>query len=138
VLRLPKRGVLRRYVEVVIAFLISGVLHRLVDTALGISWDQSGAFRFFSMQPLGILIEEMAQGFWHWFSGTQASGTDGAKPGSGQPATWKRLVGFAWWGFWMGWTLPVWMYPHIIRQGESPVLIRGFPWSVAEKILGVK
>jgi hypothetical protein len=57
-LRLPSRDIARRYSEVVFAFLISGVPHRLIDTTLGVPWSESGAFRFFAMQPVGILIED--------------------------------------------------------------------------------
>ncbi|KAB5559910.1 membrane bound O-acyl transferase family-domain-containing protein [Coniochaeta sp. 2T2.1] len=130
-LGLPSRGVVRRYFEAVTAFGISGLLHVAIDHVRGISLAESGALRFFLMQPLGIAFEEIVQAVWRGVFGT---GEDGKKT---ELALWKRLVGFAWWGFFLGWTLPVWMYPNVLKQADAVPIERGFPWSVAEKILGV-
>ncbi|KAB5547123.1 membrane bound O-acyl transferase family-domain-containing protein [Coniochaeta sp. 2T2.1] len=135
-LGLPNRGVVRRYFEAVTAFGISGLLHVAIDQVRGISPAESGALRFFLMQPLGIAFEEIVQAVWSRLFGTTGKNyqEDGKKT---EPALWKRLVGFAWWGFFLGWTLPVWMYPNVLKQADVVPIERGFPWSVAEKVLGV-
>jgi hypothetical protein len=143
VLGLPTTGLAQRYFKIFVAFGISGALHAMAETTRGISLKDQGAVRFFCTQTLGIMIEDGFQELWRRLFGNAESDerVNGSKSGPegskyARPALWKRVVGFLWlWAF-MAWTTPSWIYPKMAQK--MLVLERAFPWSLAEKVLGVE
>ena len=74
ILHLPHQGLLQRYTKIFISFLVSGVMHARVDTGGGISMRNSGAVQFFSMQALGIILEDSVQAIYtRFFKGSSGS-----------------------------------------------------------------
>ncbi|KAI1079751.1 membrane bound O-acyl transferase family-domain-containing protein [Whalleya microplaca] len=59
VLRLRRGSRIVRYTRVWLIFVISGIWHVAIDFSSGIPARESGAFRFFCIQPLGIVIEDV-------------------------------------------------------------------------------
>lgn len=93
---LPQGSLLSRMSRLLLAFFISGLLHVLTDVGLGVRSDESGAVLFFCLQPLGIMIEEVAQPY-----------------GTSLPTFLRRIIGYAWVIAFMSWSVPVWSYPHL-------------------------
>lgn len=79
-------------------------------TSKGIPLQRSGAMNFFSIQPLGVFIEDIFLSMYHARSRSP--------PGSNSIRLWQRCVGWAWLGLWMAWTAPAYLYP-IMEQEES-------------------
>lgn len=84
--------------RLLLAFFISGLLHYLTDTGLGVRSNESGAVLFFSLQPLGIMLEEAVQ----------QTTTRLKIP------TWiRKIIGYLWVVVFMSWSVPIWSYPHL-------------------------
>ena len=101
--------------------MVSGLFHRVGDTAGGTPWQESGALNFFGMQALGIIIEDAAQGIFRTLNGQRRS--------TGRPTWWKRALGSVWLLFWLIWTTPGWNYPIARRssgQGILPFTLLGW------------
>jgi hypothetical protein len=81
---------------------------------------QSGALQFFSIQPLGIVIEDLILSRLHLVPGIKQK-----RP----PAIIQRCIGFAWVGLWMAWTAPAYLYPIMNKSGSddgvAPISIIG-------------
>lgn len=96
VFRLRRGTLVSRYTRLTIAFLVSGILHVSIDAAQGTHPFKSGAPRFFTMQALGIMLEDAIQ---HLY---QRCG--------GKPGIWSRGAGYLWLSLWMVWTTPSWTW----------------------------
>jgi len=96
VLGLRKGTLLSRYTRLTLAFLISGVLHAALDHGQGVPFTESGALKFFTMQALGIMVEDAMQEVY------QRCG--------GPSNVWSRGVGYTWVAFWFIWTTPTWTW----------------------------
>jgi hypothetical protein len=85
---------------------------------------ESGALRFFLIQPLGIVIEDAAQSVYHAVYGTTTS--------SRVPTVPERCMGAVWVGLWMAWTAPAYMYPVLAKTsaGRAGVV----PFSVIDYV----
>ncbi|KAK4220699.1 membrane bound O-acyl transferase family-domain-containing protein [Podospora fimiseda] len=105
VLRLPRESKIGRHARPWIIFLLSGLFHVAIDASSGMVPHESGAMHFFTVQPLGILIEDLTTGALKLF---------GAKPSS----TIQQLVGAIWVLLWMAWIAPAYMFP-VLAQAES-------------------
>ncbi|KAK8075552.1 hypothetical protein PG997_010215 [Apiospora hydei] len=125
VLHLPRGTILVRYLRIWLIFLFSGVQHVAIDVASGISLQHSGAMRFFWIQPLGLVIEDL---FLSLFNGGSQR--------AGQPfKLWQHFLGWIWVGLWMAWTAPAYLYPIMALEaseagGVVPVSIIGYAKSV--------
>lgn len=84
-------------------FLISGLFHLAEDVGEGMNWRNSGSIRYYSMQPLGIMLEDAIQEVYH----RNSKNRDKAP----SDRLWKRMVGYMWFIAWMTWTTPAWVYP---------------------------
>ena len=114
VFRLPKGTLLARYGVLILTFVTSGLLHRVGDTVGGTPWQESRALRFFVMQALGIIIEDVAQGISRTLNRQCRS--------TGHPTWWKRALGSVRLLFWLIWTTPGWNYP-IARRSSGQVIL---------------
>ena len=113
VLRLQKGTVSARYVRLFIAFWLSGLIHALTDVAEGYTWQASGSLRYFCTQVLGIMFEDGVQSVYRSLRGLDES------PGR-QPERWAKVAGYAWVVAFQIWSVPVWVYPALVRnKGEA-------------------
>lgn len=133
-LRLTQHLLLARYAQILATFLVSGLLHLVVDLALGMSFSDTGSVRFFCTQALGIAIEDGVQAVSRSVrGGIGAVGSSSSAPvGEGWV---KKTVGFVWVVAFLSWSTPVWVYPAIrMNQGEAKDRI--LPFSVLRLLLG--
>ncbi|KAI0975054.1 membrane bound O-acyl transferase family-domain-containing protein [Xylaria arbuscula] len=107
-LRLPRGNLAVRYLRVFIVFILSGILHVGIDFASGIGWRESGALRFFAIQPVGILIEDLFLSTYKSYIGTPDP----------RASVMQRCFGFLWVGLWIAWTVPAYMYP-VLNSTEA-------------------
>ncbi|VUC25903.1 unnamed protein product [Clonostachys rosea] len=122
VLHFPKTAVLSRYLRVWTVFFLSALLHVAVDASSGINPRDSGAISFFTIQPLGILIEDLFQKIVAKLLGQSKNRESSAI---------ERCVGVLWVGLWMAWTGPAYLYPVLKVNGPEgggvvPVSVIGY------------
>jgi hypothetical protein len=93
------------------------MLHHLCDYAKGLSWEQSGAVRFFCTQAFGIMVEDAVQAIYRSVSGEKRDGQ--------QVQAWKQVVGWVWVVvFLLFWSTPAWFFPGAVGDSElTPVSI---------------
>jgi hypothetical protein len=114
----------KRYLNLYLVFLISGIIHLLGDYIQGVPLQESGSFIFFLGCALGIMLEDGVQGILRSFSGVPMSKPpiDHAIP------LWKRMVGFVWVIMWLSLVSPY----YILTSRHLPKENRWYvPWSVA-------
>lgn len=129
------QSTLRRLAGLYFAFFVSGVIHMAGD-AMITGKIVFKAFRFFMLQPFGIILELLVIYLWRRFSGSQGTTCAADGRGHGQlkgdaapsetqvdgvqrerrnvykeseepiPPLWIRCMGFIWVIFWMAWTAP--------------------------------
>lgn len=114
VLRLQRGTILARYAFLIGTFSVSGLLHQFADVAAGVPWSEAGAFQFFVMQAMGIIVEDSVQGIFRWIYGTKRTVE--------QPRGWKPAIGYVWVLAWLVWTTPVWMYPTALCSTGQGIL----------------
>ncbi|KAJ8509196.1 hypothetical protein ONZ45_g8609 [Pleurotus djamor] len=98
-LGLPRHSKVRTYLELYIAFFISGLLHYSLEYMSIKNW-ANGAIQFFTLQAVAIHLEDMVIAF--------ASSRLGLK----QNKMWEA-IGYIWVVQWFGWSLPMWLEPRI-------------------------
>ncbi|KAI1762361.1 membrane bound O-acyl transferase family-domain-containing protein [Hypoxylon sp. FL1150] len=106
-----------RILRIWMIFLISGMLHVAIDFSAGIPLEDSGARRFFCIQPLGIIIEDLVRAY--------------IPPMTSRHTIIQRCVGFIWVSLWMAWTAFAYLYPIINKSelgngGVIPISIIGY------------
>ena len=84
-------------------FLLCGLMHAVGDVTSGMSWQESGATRFFVTQALGIVLEDGVQAIYR-----SASGHDRIRT---HPPLWTRFIGYLWLLSFLTWSSPAWFYP---------------------------
>ena len=84
---------------------------------------ESGALRFFLIQPLGIIIEDVAR---------SAYGSVYGETSLRAPTAKERFLGAIWVVSWGAWTVPAYMYPVLDktssgrRAGVVPFSVIGY------------
>ena len=106
-----------RYLELLLVFLLSGILHQTVDVAQGLRWADGGAVRFFATMAAGIVVEDGVQ----WVAGrvwpTRPKAYE--RTGLGGIETENRVrksIGYVWVLPLFSWATPVWAYPTLRRN----------------------
>ncbi|PHH88185.1 hypothetical protein CDD83_7859 [Cordyceps sp. RAO-2017] len=108
-LRLPRSGRPARFLRLCIVFLVSGLFHVAIDVSSGIDARSSGALRFFAVQPLGILAEDLFR------SALRSLG----RPAGLRPSRLERCAGALWVALWMTWVAPEYLYPILNATGSG-------------------
>lgn len=126
VLHLTNHRLVARYAKIFATFFLSGLLHLVVDLALGMSLSESGAVRFFCMQAVEIMLEDGVQAMYR-----RMRGTESALPPSG----WARTLGYVWVVAFLSWSTPMYAYPAI-RRNHGDAKDRILPFSVLRLMLG--
>ena len=99
-----------RYTRLFLAFLLSGLVHVSSDLAVGIPLQESGSLEFFTIQSLGIMIEDSVQEL-------------NRRWGIVQSEKGKKVLGYVWTLLFFTWTLPTWAFPLIrFTEGEGNFL----------------
>jgi hypothetical protein len=95
---LPATGLPTRYTKIFIVYLISGLIHLAPDLTIGIPLRETNAVSFFSLQVLGIGLEDLVQHI-------------NRRLGLVKSPLLRRLFGYVWVGLWLYWQVPKWSYP---------------------------
>ncbi|KAJ7136317.1 membrane bound O-acyl transferase family-domain-containing protein [Mycena crocata] len=103
VLGFPRRSIETLCVRILVAFMLSGLVHYLSET-MPIGWGCSGSLIFFSIQPVAILLETTVE--------LIARRADLKLPDLA-----RRVLGHVWVLGWFALTLPI-MQDPLIRAGE--------------------
>ncbi|ORY10122.1 membrane bound O-acyl transferase family-domain-containing protein [Clohesyomyces aquaticus] len=127
-LGLQRGKILSRYLRGFTTFLISGVMHLVIDISAGISARDSGAVHFFATHFMVIVMEDTVIALWRYIfrkAKTEASG----------PTTLQRLLGMGWVIVVLTWSTPIYLTPMMYRAKE------GFedsvvPWSIVRALGG--
>lgn len=107
----PGRTTISRYLRVVVIFAVSGALHMAVDFSMGVPLRNSGGFRFFCTQIIGIVIEDAVLGIYRKFS---------HRPNQLQPSIVHKGIGFVWVCCFLVWSYPAYMFPIIEQTANDP------------------
>ena len=99
-LRLRQGGIVARYVNIFLTFMVSGLLHVAEEYGTGVTLQQSGSMRFFCTQVLGVMFEDTIQAVFHSLAGQRYR-------------RWTKVVGYVWFALWMVWSSPAWLYPKL-------------------------
>ncbi|CEL11616.1 hypothetical protein ASPCAL14717 [Aspergillus calidoustus] len=122
-LRLPRPSVLERYINLMIVFVISALLHVSMDGRAGFWPPKSGAFRCFPIQALGIMLEDGVQEVYRRLRGSKGPTV--------RDKLWPRVIGYVWvWGF-MACVLPLYTFPLLRYQNAAK---NGVPVSVVRLV----
>ncbi|KAJ5947286.1 hypothetical protein N7466_000301 [Penicillium verhagenii] len=106
ILRLDSEGPVASYPHIVFVFLISALMHYLIDLSIGLSLSISGAVPFFCAQALGVLIEDLVR--------YTCRSVGNVSPD--QPITkGQKILGHIWVGAFLVWSLPAYVYPMLHR-----------------------
>ncbi|KAI1322174.1 membrane bound O-acyl transferase family-domain-containing protein [Xylariaceae sp. FL0255] len=98
----------RRYLRIILAFLISGLIHHTSDWAMGMGPTDAGSLKFFILQPLGIMVED----------GVQELTRTWPMPG------WvRKLIGYVWVFLFLIWSTPTWCFPQMRTGDDASVLL---------------
>lgn len=142
IFRVPAGSHASAYIQLCTGFTLGGVTHALAgwtaDKRMG--WqDETGAYAFFSMQLLGILLEdavfETALRFGKlehdWRRGRKHDGkeTYGVFEGQGRLRSWPHILGYVWVVGWLSLTLPAYVN-RLIKVGA--VELAFVPFSIIE------
>ncbi|PGH36768.1 hypothetical protein GX50_00428 [[Emmonsia] crescens] len=107
ILHLPRHSLLERYLNVLIVFSLSGLMHVSFLAATGIStldcW--RGSMLYFTSFTLGFMIEDAAQALW------RRLGVEGSQPTGKGMMVFKRVVGMLWVMTFLCMTSPIFGYP---------------------------
>lgn len=121
VIGLSRRTLLSRYLRLVLAFAISGLIHGIAEASTRIPLSQQGHFLFFSSQAFIIMLEDAIKGVYR-------------RSRVRLPALVERLIGYTWVAGWLFCLVPYWAYSSV--QVATPM-----PSSIAPllaNLLGLK
>jgi hypothetical protein len=94
------------------------MVHHICDYARSLSWQESGAVRFFCTQAFGIMVEDAVQAIYRLVSGEKRDGR--------HVKVWRRVVGWVWTVvFLLFWSTPAWFFPIAIGEKLIPLSIVG-------------
>ncbi|KAJ5165845.1 hypothetical protein N7492_006141 [Penicillium capsulatum] len=110
VLGLPRPSLLERYTNIFLVFLLSGILHVMIDYGQCVPVHYSGSLHYFLSFVCGIMIEDGAQSLFRYMCLSKPSST---KQDDGT-LLWRRVVGWIWIMGWIG-IFSTW-YLHPLRE----------------------
>ncbi|RMZ69163.1 TRI7-trichothecene biosynthesis [Pyrenophora seminiperda CCB06] len=120
-LRIPPGTLLSRYARLTLAFALSGAVHYAADLAMGIPPEEAGGHKFFMLQALLIMFEDLMQYLMDQLNLINI------------PRACVKLVGFTWVLCALAWSTPTWFYPMQRLEIEPSALM---PFRVAIWIKG--
>ncbi|KAL3486514.1 membrane bound O-acyl transferase family-domain-containing protein [Aspergillus germanicus] len=118
-------SLLERYINLMIVFMISALLHVSMDGRAGFWPPKSGAFRCFPLQAVGIMVQDGVQELYLRARGSKAS--------TAREKLCLRALGYIWvWGF-MTCVITMYAFPLLRNQNAAK---NGVPVSVVRLVEG--
>ncbi|KAJ6009304.1 toxin biosynthesis protein Tri7-like protein [Penicillium canescens] len=124
-LKLPYPSLIERYSNLLLAFLVSGIIH-LSAQYKGFITTPPGAIHFFTSFTLAIMAEDGIQAIWARMAGEDKTVQ---KFSTRLPTLWKRLVGYIWVTMWLTLLGPLYSYDMAYMAVMEPLPL---PVSVTE------
>ncbi|EXJ93244.1 hypothetical protein A1O3_01801 [Capronia epimyces CBS 606.96] len=122
ILKLPRGSANSRYMVLILTFAYSAGFHALGDISCGISPHKTGAWLFFSVQAVAVMVEDLVQCMWKQiFPETKSQR---------QIAPWQIWVGRLWVFLLMYWCTPFYAYPVTAHNGDGLIV----PFSVIRRM----
>lgn len=118
---------MERYTNIFIVFLLSSLLHTVLDYIQAVPLEYSGAIPFFLSMVLAIMVEDGVQALWRRVQANPdaRSSSEDALP------LWKRTVGILWVMAWLGVTSTWYWHPmSCLPQGKATFV----PISLVERV----
>ncbi|RAH86212.1 hypothetical protein BO86DRAFT_303106 [Aspergillus japonicus CBS 114.51] len=112
VLHIPTLSSGDRFIDAVILFNLSGILHYVSVAGSGMDEPQWGTVYFFMVQPLAMLLENSLSS---WV----------------RPRCWQRVIGYAWVWLWLNITAPWFGFPSMRLPVEKSLFM---PYSFVEDL----
>ncbi|KAK2016898.1 hypothetical protein LZ32DRAFT_667195 [Colletotrichum eremochloae] len=125
IFRIPHGTTLSVYIRLLLAFLLSGLVHYRSDIAMGIERSDAGSFLFFSLQALGIMVED---GFQYFVARLSSRSRNWIR----LPKRSISMLGGLWVSVFLVWTTPTWFYPQQ-RLDVDPAML--LPISVVRTVV---
>lgn len=126
-----KKGTLyARYLNVTFPFLLSGILHTILDVCGGVPQSEARTWVFFVLQAVGIMMEDAVEATYRW---TFAS-KQGEKTVYPKLQLWHKIVGYVWVYLFMVWSTPAWSFANIRHADPEHNYI--LPFSIIGWALG--
>jgi hypothetical protein len=116
VLRQKKGTIVARYLNVTLPFVLSGLLHTVLDVCGGVPRNEARTWVFFVLQAVGIMIEDAVEALYSCFTtGKKSAGSslNNCEVPRARLQTWHKIVGYVWLYFFMVWTTPAWSYANV-------------------------
>ena len=88
-------------------------MHVFADAGGGVPVRQSLAIRFFLLQALGIMLEDLVQAVYRKVVGSK----------QGDPNMLEKLIGYVWVIAFLVCTTPIWVYPIILEAREEDAIL---------------
>lgn len=98
VLSFQRGTLLSRYTRLVLAFSISGLIHHCGEVSSGIPQAERGQMTYFTMQAMGIMIEDAVIALYDRSSIVKL------------PRNLEFALGYVWVLAWLVWITPTWFY----------------------------
>lgn len=90
-------------------------MHIFADAGGGLPMHRSGAFQFFTMQAVGIMIEDAVQVVWRKLMPSAGSST--------LLQAFGKVMGYLWVVTFVVWSSPVWVYPFIREMRHEDAML---------------
>ncbi|BCS28416.1 wax synthase family protein [Aspergillus puulaauensis] len=117
IFHLPYPSSLARYLNIILVFFCSALMHACIDAKGGIGFNLTGAWACFLLQPVGIIVEDIAEALYARLFGELRRPTP----------FWVRMVGYMWvWAF-LALVAPLYNFPLMRHQVPAR---NGVPFSV--------
>lgn len=106
IFRQKKGTLVARYLNVTFPFLLSGILHTVLDICGGVPRSEARTWVYFVLQAFGIMIEDAVQAAYQ----AVFTGKSEEKP---KLRFWHKLIGYLWVYLFQVWTTPAWSYGNV-------------------------
>lgn len=118
-----------RYTHLLVCFFVSGLMHQVLDLALGLRWGESHVTFFFVLMAVGIMAEDAVQWVWYDVLLSARNQRNTQKRLEARGAWWSRIIGYLWVVVWFSISTPYYAYPNMSRN-EVGVKDEIVPFSV--------
>ncbi|KAF5001556.1 hypothetical protein FDECE_10904 [Fusarium decemcellulare] len=112
VFRIRSYSLLSRYLKILIAFSLSGLVHVPSDMGSAVPAAKSGAIQFFASQLIGLMLEDVVGNMFNPLWKTRGT------------RVLARLLGYFWVITYLAWSGPVRWFPVILKQTHETELLR--------------
>jgi hypothetical protein len=109
IFRQKKGTIVARYLNVTFPFLLSGIVHTVLDVCGGVPRSEARTWVYFVLQAFGIMVEDAVQAAYRALFSSKTGEVPKLK-------FWHKLVGYLWVFLFQVWATPAWTYGNVRHQ----------------------